>query len=268
MTIMIVALLGGRSKEEWYDWIGDRVRRHYGFETPSEVPQVYAPSRINAFQARRMALDNRNAEYGGAPSYHATSPFGFARSLLGAGISFNPATGAISTGGQPLMFSGEDSDEGEDDIDMDPTDGHSFLASLGLRPPGSNDVTKSLRAQLDELDDEEEDEDGERRYRRPGDDDEHMSDPDEEAQQAFGLANVHLSSLKVNEDNETPKANGPSKPSFSSVREETPPPPGSNGILVDKARIEQLVSSPGGDELSSAVKVEGLLDKSEDPIRA
>lgn len=35
MTIMIVGLLGGRTKEQWYDAIADRVARGEGYPTPS-----------------------------------------------------------------------------------------------------------------------------------------------------------------------------------------------------------------------------------------
>ena len=41
MTVIIVAITHGRSKEEWYTWIADRVRNNYGYETPSAaLPQI------------------------------------------------------------------------------------------------------------------------------------------------------------------------------------------------------------------------------------
>lgn len=40
MTIVIVALLHGRTKEEWYSWIHYRVETNYGYETPSEPRRV------------------------------------------------------------------------------------------------------------------------------------------------------------------------------------------------------------------------------------
>ena len=71
----------------------------------------------------------------------------------------------------------EDEDS-EEDVDMDQSEGQSFLAALGLRPPGNNDVTKSLRAQLEELDegdDEDEYHHDERRHHDNDDDDDNDS---------------------------------------------------------------------------------------------
>lgn len=33
MTVLIVGLLNGRTKEEWYDWIADRVDKGVGYQT-------------------------------------------------------------------------------------------------------------------------------------------------------------------------------------------------------------------------------------------
>lgn len=266
MTILIVAMLNGKTKGEWYDWIGDRVRQGYGFATPSEVPQIYAPSRLNAFRARRQASEDREREFGSTAN-STTSALGFARSMLGGGISYNPATRMITSDG-PLMFSGEDSDEesGEDDMDMEhPESTQSFLAALGLRPPGNNDVTKSLKAQLDELDDQDVNpwQDHQHQHGQSSHDDEVMSEPDEEAQQAFGMGNVNLSSNNAT----SPSTNGPMK-SPVTQRTETPPPPISNvpnGVLR-KDGPDQMISHPVGDEPSAAVKAEGLSDKSDDPL--
>ncbi|KIL62948.1 hypothetical protein M378DRAFT_734992 [Amanita muscaria Koide BX008] len=60
MTILIVAILHGRTKEEWYSWIADRVKNKYGYETPSALPELYSPSRLMAFRARQEALEARN----------------------------------------------------------------------------------------------------------------------------------------------------------------------------------------------------------------
>ncbi|KIJ54938.1 hypothetical protein M422DRAFT_153371, partial [Sphaerobolus stellatus SS14] len=42
MTVLIVALLNGRTKEEWYAWVKDRVATGYGYDTPAELPQIYS----------------------------------------------------------------------------------------------------------------------------------------------------------------------------------------------------------------------------------
>ncbi|KAM6503638.1 Protein phosphatase 2C (PP2C)-like domain containing protein [Amanita muscaria] len=53
MTVLIVAILHGRSKEEWYSWIADRVKNKYGYETPNALPQLYSASRLMSFRARQ-----------------------------------------------------------------------------------------------------------------------------------------------------------------------------------------------------------------------
>jgi protein phosphatase PTC2/3 len=52
MTLLIVAILNGRTKEEWYSWITDRVQRNYGYWTPSSLPWLYDDSRLMNFKFR------------------------------------------------------------------------------------------------------------------------------------------------------------------------------------------------------------------------
>lgn len=52
MTVLIVAILNGRTKEEWYTWITDRVQRHYGYWTPRSLPCLYEESRLADFNKR------------------------------------------------------------------------------------------------------------------------------------------------------------------------------------------------------------------------
>ncbi|MBW0543778.1 hypothetical protein O181_083493 [Austropuccinia psidii MF-1] len=44
MTFMIVAILGGKTKEQWYDMICERLNRGEGHQTPSTFPDPYAQS--------------------------------------------------------------------------------------------------------------------------------------------------------------------------------------------------------------------------------
>lgn len=41
MTICVVALLGGRTKEEWYTWVKERVEKQVGWETPEDIASVF-----------------------------------------------------------------------------------------------------------------------------------------------------------------------------------------------------------------------------------
>lgn len=167
MTVLIVALLGGRTKEEWYSWITDRVKQNYGYQTPSSLPQIYAQSRLNAFKARREAQEERdrlrsererddpNSSGGGILSA-GTAFGGFSRVLGGTGgISFHPGSSIMNSAGG-LMFGNDDSDD-DDDSENDITDAdgvgsHSFFSdTLGLGGQGSPDATSNLKAQLDEF---------------------------------------------------------------------------------------------------------------------
>jgi protein phosphatase 2C family protein 2/3 len=41
MTVCVVALLGGRTKEEWYAWVKERVDNKVGWETPEDIAPVF-----------------------------------------------------------------------------------------------------------------------------------------------------------------------------------------------------------------------------------
>jgi len=55
MTIIIVAILHGRTKEEWHAWITDCVKSDDGYQTPSTVPQIYSQSRLSSFRERKKS---------------------------------------------------------------------------------------------------------------------------------------------------------------------------------------------------------------------
>ena len=61
MTFLVVAILGGRTKEEWYSWITDRVKRNYGYETPTAHPRLYEENRLKNFKLRQEARAEREA---------------------------------------------------------------------------------------------------------------------------------------------------------------------------------------------------------------
>ncbi|KAH9936300.1 phosphatase 2C-domain-containing protein [Fomitopsis serialis] len=233
MTILIVAVLHGRTIEEWYKWIAERTQQQYGHTTPEELPQLYSQSRLASFRARREAWEARRAQREAHNASSSSSPDreqrfsdgedenlsgpgmfgGFAR-VLGStgGISFHPSTGL--TIDAPLMFDNDDDDDNDsDEADMEDV--------MGIYPAGGGeghdlpmfrrDATKSLKEQLDEL--EREDNEG-----------------DVDMQQNEQWQN-------------DPSVNG----------DATPQP--------------QHATPPGGDEPSPVVKAEGLLDKSEDPLK-
>jgi len=74
MTFMIVAILGGKTKDEWYDMISERLQCGEGYQTPSTFPQPYARG------ARGEMLTNNlnqgaltNGEDGPTPPSYASS---------------------------------------------------------------------------------------------------------------------------------------------------------------------------------------------------
>ena len=76
MTLLIVALTHGRSKEEWYAWIADRVKNNYGYETPSTLPspQLYAQSRLMAFREHHRSLEEMYASQCNASTSAQSAP--------------------------------------------------------------------------------------------------------------------------------------------------------------------------------------------------
>jgi protein phosphatase 2C family protein 2/3 len=159
MTILIVAITHGRTKEEWYQWVTERVKTGYGYQTPSSVPQLYAQSRLLSFRARREAQEARERVHSSTES-EPSSAFDnddFLRrygltvtTLAGSGISHRPGGSIVSDSGQ-LMFGNDESDE--DDSEEETNGGRSsfFSETLGLGRSESPDPTKNLKAQLDEF---------------------------------------------------------------------------------------------------------------------
>jgi len=256
MTVLIVAILHGRTKEEWYAWITDRVKNEYGYKTPSALPQLYAQSRLLSFKARREAQEARDK----ARQDHKSDDSSGSGFLSGSGltsfgglggISFHPGSGIMSDSGT-LMFGNDDSDD--DDSEEDIESGRSFFSdTLGLGRlgrPESPDPTKHLKAKLDEFEKDLLEDDG-----TDVDGDSHMSDP--EGEEAEGKAGS------------SPTADGADDASHPPSPEDTPSPPKSlpNGDASLVPPEPQLKSDPSGDEPSPAVKAEGFLDKSEDPLK-
>lgn len=152
MTVMIVAITHGRTKEEWYKWVTERVQTGYGYKTPDRVPQLYAQSRMLSFRARMERVNNRDAEqYPGIASSDLLRRF----RLDGVGISFSPGEGIRDDNGR-LMFSQEDDDNDTEEEDDDEDDAAGplgrpsfFTEDMGLgESVDSSDPTKNLKAQL------------------------------------------------------------------------------------------------------------------------
>jgi len=85
MTILIVAILNGRTKEEWYSWIADRVQRNYGYWKPSSLPWLYDASRLVNFNIReaRAKRERELADCMSAEQYKFGSVLPGAGSAIG-----------------------------------------------------------------------------------------------------------------------------------------------------------------------------------------
>jgi protein phosphatase PTC2/3 len=162
MTVLIVALLQGRTKEEWYAWIHDRVQKGYGFETPMNPPQIYSQSRLMSFRLQREAREER--EYGrddadGFSAFFGSSGmFGGVGHVLGngGGVSFHPGS-SIMTNNGPLTFGSDDSDDSddgegaEDELMFESDNGRSLFGHPLDFERDSADATSNLRDRLAEF---------------------------------------------------------------------------------------------------------------------
>jgi len=59
MTLLVVGITHGRTKEAWYKWIKERVENGYGYETPDTPRQLYTQRRLESFRERREADEAR-----------------------------------------------------------------------------------------------------------------------------------------------------------------------------------------------------------------
>jgi len=41
MTMIVVALLNGKTLDQWYDWVAGRVEQKVGYATPKEYPSIH-----------------------------------------------------------------------------------------------------------------------------------------------------------------------------------------------------------------------------------
>ncbi|EIM86041.1 PP2C-domain-containing protein [Stereum hirsutum FP-91666 SS1] len=268
MTVMIVAFLNGMTKPQWYDMIRDRVDKNVGYRTPREMPQIYTTTRLLTFRARRDAQAERDKDGGPANALNGSmlggpSAFSGLQRVLGStgGISFHPGSSILSDAGT-LMFEQDDSDEDDSGDDMDEDTASEGGRTLFGQPIGSGrdespEGSKSLKEQLDELEkgEEEKDSDGDVRI-DDADDEEALKEPFDSV--------IDLSDAEKDRAEKSAASPSSSTSTQPSREGEAPPPP--HSVANGDANPAQLKSQPGGDEASDAVKADGLMDKSEDPM--
>lgn len=242
MTIMIVALLNGRSPEEWYQWVTDRVEKKYGHDTPRTLPQMYSAARMMSFRERRARWDERKREWLAQRSPD-DDPRSFQPQPDTTSVADIRLTATTSVADILSRFSQIQglrlvnmNDEGDEDEDID-VDGDEDYEDAS---PMHTDEVRSLREQVEEL---ERDDDMK---------DVHMSDSDGEPDK--NVNGEHLNTIIRSMVSMLKAGHG--------LQGEAPPPP-RPVINGGPSEIEQLNRLPDGDAPSDAVKAEGLLDTSD-----
>ncbi|THH12202.1 hypothetical protein EW146_g7785 [Bondarzewia mesenterica] len=277
MTVMIVALLQGQTREQWYAKIKDRVERKVGFDTPDTLPELYSPKRLVAFKTKmqawaahekqRLEREQERQRQRGSSSddYIGSSPEPSVISytiVASDEVSYHAGAGISSDS----MLSQDDSSDTDDIGDDDSPDDDTLFSRRSDAP----DMTKSLKEQLEELEKDETDS-GE----RDADGDLKIEDADEEAfrepfDSVIDLSQAERHRAEARANGSSTSQSLPSTTPDSSPRTlqgETPPPPQPlpNGFATTVPG--QLHSLPGGDEPDPSVKAEGFLDSSEDPLK-
>jgi protein phosphatase 2C family protein 2/3 len=257
MTVLIVAILHEKTKQEWYDWVTDRVKNRYGYATPDVIPQIYSQERLSSYRARREAMEERDrlrkerGEDGSSNSmFGGNSAFsGFAR-VLGStgGISFHPGSGIMSDSGR-LMFADNDEDDDDSSDEMDTTglSGRSFFAdTLGQHPrTQSTDGGASLRARLAALQDDDDEFD------------------DEDSDKGYVPSTAHIEEMQDDE------VTSPFAPVKSDVpKSPSPSPSPTNSRINGDITPVQQFKSPPLEDLDPALKVDDLMDSSQDHRKA
>lgn len=217
MTILIVAILNGKTEEEWYAMIKDRVANKIGYDTPDSPPQIYSAARLMSWRTRRAnveALEHEEEEHKSRERNYpllGTHPTSFEElskvitHTLGGGISFHPGSAIMSDGGTEMF--GDDSESDEDRGDDPSRSKPNSILGSSL----SDDVAAHEPAE--DFDQEEEP----------------MNEDEEDFREPFDRV-IHLS--QAEKDRAEIRANGvhghehdPPTPSSTSTQEPSSPPP-------------------------------------------
>ena len=259
MTILVVALLNGKTTEEWRAWVTERVKNRVGHATPEALPQLYSQNRLMAFKAKRAAEEAREKDRqtrlgsnGGGVGFGSPG-FGLTR-ILGStgGISFHPGGNVLSDSGT-LMFDDDDTESDDSDDIGGPESGSFFSHTFGFRrnygPAPTDSANKSLKEQLEGLEQHQDGKNG----------------GSSTSPHSNGRVEASDDDIEVDIDQGSPVPEPPTSPP---QKYETPPPPKllPNGDTMEQ-NPHQFTTLPGSDEAAPVVKAEGLMDTSEDPLK-
>lgn len=265
MTIMIVAILNGKSEEEWYAMVRDRVVNKLGYPTPDAPPQIYSTTRLMSWRTRRAnveALEREEEEHKARERIsplrgpHPTSLDQLTKvitdSLGGGGISFHPGSGIMSDSGV-RMFADADEEESDEERGEDPP--ASQVTPILISSLSEDVADHELAEELEHDEPMDEDEGFEETFDRVID----LSPADAEIRSNGVHAHEH----------------DPPTPSSTSTQEPPSPPPDTpretplsprqlaNGLNKQK----QLSTLPDGTNAHSPVAVEYYLGANGDPLK-
>ncbi|RXK37355.1 PP2Cc protein phosphatase [Tremella mesenterica] len=253
MTVVIVALLNGRTPDEWQAWVKKRVEDRVGRETPEFVPDVFGPARTAAITG------------GGFRMAGTSGLANLAQILSGKVVPFDPAQ--------------DDEDEDDDDDDglhiITPDELNAYKSNTPSDdvymddkafsgPIAPKDVTDNLDSEEPRSSDTKAthiplivDEDG----------DSVMSDAD---------SDITTTAAPAPSGPPVPPGLPPPISSQFKERPSSPLPPTFTSIgspqvqnVGDKLNgdMTQHETKPAGDAYPEVAKVEGLMDTSESPIK-
>ncbi|SPO41689.1 related to PTC3 - ser/thr protein phosphatase PP2C [Pseudozyma flocculosa] len=120
MTVCIIALLGGRTKDEWRQWVKERVDNKIGWETPETLRSPFQYYyEMHPDKKPGSAGAGSGGGGGGRMDPRARLLGGLAGALGGAGIVFRPGTGTDDDGGitYEAYVSPDDSSDGGSETD-------------------------------------------------------------------------------------------------------------------------------------------------------
>ncbi|KAI0061706.1 PP2C-domain-containing protein, partial [Artomyces pyxidatus] len=245
MTVLIVALLNGKTLAEWYAKIKERVENQVGYKTPDTLPRIYAQSRLLDRQ-RQVGISSNDIHdrFLQDPLNPAHSPYPLMIQLFGGGGKINEINDFTQ---EDLMWTSSDKPDDSDEDDDDIGEHHS---------DDTEDGEKSLKQQLEEFEREDREE-----YKMDEADDDAFNQPFDSV--------IDLS--QAEKDRAETRVNGAYNSSTltshtTPVEGEAPPPP--KPLPNGDAKPQQLAHNPGGDEFPVSASAEGFLDGSEDPLKA
>ncbi|TIB95050.1 PP2C-domain-containing protein [Wallemia mellicola] len=119
MTITIVAILGEKSKDEWRQWVKERVENGIGYSTPESVPDIFERSELPIDRSNDQATFDAN-RFGNSPLSILSNMAGASGSSLqealeSGGIVFQPSGSVTNKDGQLVYASLSDDSEESDE---------------------------------------------------------------------------------------------------------------------------------------------------------